>query len=70
MPVLRKPSLGPIVGHATDKTYCIWIRGADPNDQGAHRYSKRPTVGVIALRETDEGANFDPVVYYFPLHWN
>lgn len=64
MSVLCKPSLGPIIGHTTDTTCRIWIRGADPDDRGAYQHSNRLTVGVIALTE----ANSDPVVYYFRLH--
>ena len=65
MATLREPSLGPIVGHTTDKTCRIWIRGVDPNDRGAYQHSKRLTVGVIALMEANEGGNSGPVVYYF-----
>ena len=68
MATLREPSLGPIVGHTTDTTSRIWIRGADPNDRGANQHSKRLTVGVIALAEANKQAITNPVVYYFRLH--
>ena len=68
MASLREPSLGPIVGHTTDTTTRIWIRGADLNDRGAYQHSKRLTVGVIALTEVNKQAITSPVVYYFRLH--
>ena len=68
MSALREPSLGPIVGHTTDTTCRIWIRGADPDDQGVYLHSNRNTVGVIALTKADEKVISDPVVYYFRLH--
>ena len=68
MAALREPSLGPIIGHTTDTTSRIWIRGADPNDRGANQHSRRLTVGVIALTDANEQAVPNPVVYYFRLH--
>ena len=68
MPALREPSLGPIVGHTTDTTCRIWIRGADPDDRGAYQYSDRRTVGVIVLTEFNGNAIQNPDVFYFRLH--
>jgi len=41
--LLRPPSLGPIVGHTTDSSARIWIRGAEVGDSR--------TVGIAALYE-------------------
>ena len=68
MVALLEPSLGPIVGHTTDKSCRIWIRGVDPNDRGAYQHSKRLTVGVIALTEANEQPITNPGEYYFRLH--
>ena len=68
MPVLRKPGLGPIVGHTTDKTCRIWIRGADPDDRGVILNPNRRTIGVIALTEVNGNAIKPPDVFYFRLH--
>jgi alkaline phosphatase D len=51
MPALREPGLGPIVGHVTDSSCRVWIRGHDPADQGAELNSERRTVGVAAVFE-------------------
>ena len=68
MPALRGASLGPIVGHTTDTTSRIWIRGAEPDDRGANQESSRRTVGVIALTEFKGRAIQNPDVFYFRLH--
>ena len=68
MSALRKPSLGPIIGHTTDTTCRIWIRGVDPDDQGTYLHSNRRTVGVIALTEIDGKSIPNPDVLYFRLH--
>ena len=68
MPALREPGLGPIVGHTTDTSCRIWIRGADPEDQGAYLHSNRRTVGVIALTKAKERPIDAPEVFYFRLH--
>ena len=68
MAALREPSLGPIVGHTTDTTCRIWIRGADPDDRGAYQHSNRLTVGIIALTEIDGNSIANPDNFYFRLH--
>lgn len=49
MSALRTPGFGPIVGHVSDTTGCIWIRGGDVEDKGAALHSSRRTIGVIAV---------------------
>ena len=49
MASLRAPGLGPIVGHTTDTTCRIWIRGGDPADSKADLDKDRRTVGVIGI---------------------
>ena len=68
MSALRKPSLGPIVGHTTDTTSRIWIRGADLDDREAYQHSNHRTVGLIALTEFKGRAIQNPDIFYFRLH--
>ena len=56
--VLRPPSLGPIVGHTTEKSVRVWIRGAEV---GENR-----TVGVAALYLKQKYVAGS--VQYFRLH--
>jgi alkaline phosphatase D len=65
---LREPNLGPIVGHTTATSSRIWIRGADPGDEGHELTSHRRTVGVIAVLEEDGKPPKDPRLAYFRLH--
>ena len=65
---LREPDLGPIIGHTTDTTCRIWIRGTDPDDRGVILNPKRRTVGVIALTEVNGKTIKTPDVFYFRLH--
>src|SRR3546814_7936782 len=65
MPALREPGLGPIVGHVTDTSCRVWIRGDETGDEGAALDSERRTLGVATILEvpkadraklrTDEG---------------
>lgn len=54
MPALRGPDLGPIVGHVTDTTCRVWIRGGDAEDDGPMLNADRRTVGVCAIFELAE----------------
>jgi alkaline phosphatase D len=66
MASLRAPTLGPIVGHTTDTTCRVWIRGGNPTDN-IERESERRTVGVIGL--LGKGKNPKIVgAWYFRLH--
>ncbi len=51
MPALREPALGPIVGHVSDSSGRVWIRGSDSDDKGAYLHSDRRTVGVCSIFE-------------------
>ena len=51
MSSLRVPSVGPIVGHTTDKSSRIWIRGAQRGDSGSNLDEDKRTVGVIVIVE-------------------
>lgn len=66
MSQLRPAQLGPIVGHTTDTTARIWIRGS-ADDEGANIDGGLRTVGVIAI--TNEGGRRPRRrrVYYFRL---
>ena len=65
---LREPSLGPIVGHTTDTTCKLWIRGEDPQDSKSTLVPESRTIGVITLKSIN-GNNVDEApTYYFRLH--
>jgi alkaline phosphatase D len=74
---LREPGLGPIVGHTTDTSCRLWIRGGDPEDEGVQLHSARRTVGVLAVLQEGDRALFardankvvitPPPIYYFRL---
>ena len=70
MSSLRVPSFGPIVGHTTDTSSRIWIRGAQQGDRGADLDEDKRTIGVVAVT----GKNGQPIphndqrAYYFRLH--
>src|SRR6185295_1024230 len=49
MASLRKPGLGPIVGHTTDTSCRVWIRAGDPGDENAQLDENRRTVGVLGV---------------------
>lgn len=70
MSSLRAPGRGPIVGHTTATTCRIWIRGANPDDEGVELAENRRTIGVIAV--THENGRLVPKrarkVHYFRLH--
>ncbi len=67
---LRAPSIGPIVGHTTDTSCRLWIRGAGRGDSGSDLSEDRRTVGVISIIEVDGVAvpNAQGRAYYFRLH--
>jgi alkaline phosphatase D len=66
--LLRRPGLGPLVGHTTDTSCRIWMRAGDPEDEGASLDSNRRTVGVIGLVAQDAaGAEIIKNAYYFRL---
>ena len=46
---IRKPSLGPIVGHTTSISCRLWIRGVDPGDVDSTLSTDRRTLGVITV---------------------
>ncbi|WP_297809429.1 alkaline phosphatase D family protein [uncultured Methylophaga sp.] len=66
MSSLRPAQLGPIVGHTTDTTSRIWIRGA-AGDEGADVNAHRRTVGVIAITHENDRRPRKKRVYYFRL---
>ncbi|MDX2487926.1 MAG: alkaline phosphatase D family protein [Gammaproteobacteria bacterium] len=64
---LRSPGLGPIIGHTTDHSCCIWIRAAVSGDEGAVLASENRTLGVIAITHENKKKIKVPEVYYFRL---
>ena len=65
---LRPPSLGPIVGHTTDKSCRLWIRASDPDDSGADLTNDHRTLGVISVISEDGAPLPNPPAWYFRLH--
>lgn len=65
---LREPGLGPIVGHTTNKTCRVWIRGKDPGDQKSNLASERRTIGIAAIVKVNGKEVDNPQPYYFRLH--
>lgn len=63
---LRPPQLGPIVGHTTETSACIWIRGGDAGE-GADIAGNRRTVGVVAITREGGRRPASRAVYYFRL---
>ena len=51
MPALREPDLGPIVGHTTDTSCRLWIRGGETRDPDRQNAPDRRSIGVIAVHE-------------------
>ena len=70
MSSLRVPSVGPIVGHTTDTSSRIWIRGAQRGDSGSNLDEDKRTVGVIAIVEKGGVAVPEDQLraYYFRLN--
>lgn len=66
MSSLRPPRLGPIVGHTTDTSARLWIRGG-ASDEGAAFEESRRTLGVIAIVAENGRTPDPPLVYYFRL---
>ncbi|QQS55559.1 MAG: hypothetical protein IPM89_07195 [Candidatus Competibacteraceae bacterium] len=50
MSSLRPAQLGPIVGHTSDTTARLWIRGGS-SDEGTAIDEQRHTIGVIAITQ-------------------
>ncbi len=67
MSSLREPDLGPIVGHTTETSCRIWIRGAAPGDKGATLAANNRTLGVISITHKNDKKIPSPKVYYFRL---
>ena len=67
MSSLRVPGLGPIIGHTTDHSATIWIRGSDPGDNGAKVEPNRRSVGLVAIVARNGRKIRKPKVYYFRL---
>lgn len=67
MSSLRSPGLGPIIGHTTDSSCCVWIRAAVSGDEGAVLASENRTLGVIAITHKNDKKIKTPKVYYFRL---
>ncbi len=54
MSSLREPGLGPIIGHTTETSCRIWIRGATPGDKGATLAENNRTLGVISITHKND----------------
>ena len=66
MSSLRKPIVGPIVGHTTPDSCRLWMAAGDPvidEKQSEHRR----TIGVIGIYNSEKQAVLPENVYYFRL---
>ncbi len=65
MSTLRKPALGPIVGHTTHRSCRLWIAASDALDEKSLDEDRR-TIGVIGV--VGAGGKVDPAhISYFRL---
>lgn len=65
---MRAPLIGPIVGHTTDRTSRIWIRGKGPDDDGAKLSLNNRTIGVLTVLKDGQADPSDPSrTHYFRL---
>ncbi len=68
MSSLRKPGLGPIVGHTSDHQCHLWLRAGDPEDSGTTLAEGRRTIGVVTIIEKNGTPVNDAAIHYFRLH--
>jgi len=66
MSSLRKPIVGPIVGHTTSNSCRLWIAAGDPVVKLKESESRR-TIGVIGVYNKEKDAVLPENVYYFRL---
>jgi alkaline phosphatase D len=66
MSSLRKPIVGPIVGHTTPTSCRLWIAAGDPVIKVKSSESRR-TIGVLGVYNHDKKAVLPENVYYFRL---
>lgn len=68
MSQIRAPLIGPIVGHTTETTSRIWIRGEGPDDDGVKLSSNNRTIGVLTVLKDGRADPSDPSrTHYFRL---
>ncbi len=71
MSTIRKPTLGPIVGHTTHASSRLWISALDPHRLKKSRNADVRTIGVIAVATRSQGQRKPTVkpehIYYFRL---
>ncbi len=67
MSSLRKPSLGPIVGHTTHESCRLWIAASNPDNAVEKESEVRRTLGVIGVVKQDNTVDPDSLAY-FRLH--
>ncbi|CAE6739346.1 alkaline phosphatase D family protein [Candidatus Nitrotoga fabula] len=66
MSTLRKPALGPIVGHTTHKSCRLWISASEALDDKNSAQDRR-TIGIIGIVGKN-GKVKPPDIFYFRLH--
>ncbi|NOY84893.1 MAG: alkaline phosphatase family protein [Nitrospirae bacterium] len=67
MSSLRKPSLGPIVGHTTHQSCRLWISAENPDTADEKQSEARRTLGLIGIVK-DNGKIDVNSISYFRLH--
>lgn len=68
MSSLRKPGLGPIVGHTTHKSCRLWISAPNPDTSDEKQSEDRRTLGLIGIVNTDKTTIDPDSISYFRLH--
>ncbi len=66
MSSLRPAQLGPLVGHTTDQSACIWIRGGTDDEEVGLQHNRR-TVGVITVIKEGGRQPRSKTAHYFRL---
>jgi len=68
MSSLRKPALGPIIGHTTDCSCRIWVAASGPDHCLEKESEDKRSIGVIGVMKQDDPGRLEPdQIYYFRL---
>ncbi len=65
MSTLRKPTVGPIIGHTTDTSCKVWISAVTEDDWNIQNSESNRTIGVLAL--ISKGKINGKNIFYFRL---
>ncbi len=68
MSTLRKPVLGPIVGHTTHESCRLWIAASNPDSVDEKQSEGRRTLGIIGVVKKEDNTIDTDSLSYFRLH--